>query len=637
MNATAAERVFLEAFRDGWRPDPILTVSQWAEEHRQLSSATSAEPANFRYDRTPYFREPIDALSAQHPARRVVIMAGAQLGKTEGGLNWIGYVIQSAPGPMMMVQPAIDDAEAVSKERIAPMLALTPVLAELVSENRSRQGDNTILVKKFRGGMLAIAGANSARSLRGRPIRYLYVDEIDAYPTDVDGEGDPVALAEKRMTTFTRRKVLLTSTPKIKGFSRIEAEFNASDQRRYFVPCPHCGHRDWIRWQSIVYHDNDPSTAALLCGACGVLIEERFKTQMLAAGEWRPTAESREGTLGYHLSGLYSPLGWLSWREVVAEFLAAKQDPSKLKVWVNTRLAEPWEERAEAVDPASLLERARRTPSWPADVPAGVGVLVASVDVQADRLEWKVKGFGAGEESWLIATGQIAGDPERDAVWHELDATVLQQAWTHESGQVMRVDCTAIDSRFKSDAVYKFCRARAARRVFAVMGDKSVGRPLVGRPTANNKYRARLYMLCVDTGKETVYSRLRIQAPGPGFVHLPNWVDEEYIAQLTAEKAVRRFIRGRGSVREWVATRDRNEALDLEVYALAALKILGEPFIRTLATRAARFATLALQLGGAPTGGEAEAGAAPEPPAPAGSPRPRRRSRWVYGGGGWKA
>ena len=421
------------------------------------------------------------------------------------------------------------------------------------------------------------------------PIRWLFCDEIDEYPGDVDGQGDPIALAEKRTTgpTYARRKVFLVSTPTVKGLSRIEREFLTSDQRRYFVPCPDCGSFDWIRWENIRWVNDDPKTAALACIACGSLIPERHKTEMLARGEWRATADGNGETVGFHLSSLYSPLGWLPWSAAVAEFLEAKENPLRLKNWVNSVLGATWEERGDSVEPEGLLARAER---YAADVPTGVGVLVASVDVQGDRLEAQVKGFGAAEESWLIAFSQFHGDPGREAVWFELDR-FLQQRFTHEGGQEVPITCVAIDSGgHHSEQVYRFCRARIDRRVFAVRGGSERGKPLVARPTDNNRYRAKLFTLCVDTGKEIVYSRLRIGTPGPGYCHLPAWVDAEYVAQLTAEKAIRKWVKNRGTVREWVKTRERNEALDLEVYCLAALHMLGPTFVKSLPERAAALA-----------------------------------------------
>jgi phage terminase large subunit GpA-like protein len=286
---------------------------------------------------------------------------------------------------------------------------------------------------------------------------------------------------------------------------------------------------------------------------------------------------------------------------------------------VNTVLGETWEERGDSVEPEGILARAER---FAGEVPNGVGLLVAAVDVQADRLECKVKGYGAAEESWLIALTQFHGDPSRSHVWFELNQ-FLRTEFTHASGQKMRIECTTVDSGgHHTDEVYRFCKAHAARRVFAIRGGNLSGKPLVDRPTVHNAYRTKLFTLCVDTGKETVFARLRVGSPGPGYMHMPEWIDAEYVAQLTAEKALRKYVKGRGSVRQWVKIRERNEALDLEVYCLAALYILGPQVIRALPQRAARWAEKpAVETAEAPSAGVGEA-------RPAALPRPGRTG-WV--------
>ena len=578
--------VYQAAYQNGWRPEPHLTVSDWADEHRVLGNRAGNAPVHWRTETTPYLREIMDALGPRSPGRRVVFMKGSQLGGTEAGNNWLGYIMHHSPGPTLVLRPTVDEARRFSRQRLDPMITTTPVLRELVTDARSREGGNSLLIKEFVGGILLLTGSNSATGVKSMPIRWLFCDEIDEYPGDVDGQGDPIALAEKRTTgpTYARRKVFLVSTPTVKGLSRIEHEFLNSDQRRYFVPCPHCGHMDWMRWENLRWEEGKPQTVKLACTACGELIEERSKREMLARGQWRPTSESNGETLGFHLSSLYSPLGWFPWSAAVAEFLAAKEDPQRLKNWVNQVLGETWEERGETVEPENLLARAER---YEAEVPHGVGVLVASVDVQGDRLECAVKGYGASEESWLVAYSQFHGDPGREDVWHDLDR-FLAQRFTHESGQKVPIRCVAIDSGgHHSEQVYRFCKARVGRRIFAVRGGSERGKPVVGRPTVNNRYRAKLFTLCVDTAKETVYSRLRIGNPGPGYCHMPEWIDNEYVLQLTAEKALWKWTKGRGTVREWIKTRERNEALDLEVYCLSALYMLGPMFVKALPDEAA--------------------------------------------------
>ncbi len=296
------------AWRDGLTPDPALTVSEWADRHRLLSPRASAEPGRYRTDRTPYMRAIMDALSPGNAARRVVFMKAAQVGATEAGNNWIGYVIHHAPGPMLAVQPTVELAKRFSRQRIDPLIAESPVLRERVKPQRSRDAGNTVLSKEFPAGLLVITGANSAVGLRSMPARYLFLDEVDAYPPSADEEGDPVALAEARTRTFSwRSKVFLTSTPTIHGVSRIEREFEASDQRRYFVACPHCDHRQWLRFERLRWEKGQPHTAHYSCESCDGPIEEHHKTALMMSGEWRPTRDdAHSGTVGYHLSGLYS-------------------------------------------------------------------------------------------------------------------------------------------------------------------------------------------------------------------------------------------------------------------------------------------------------------------------------------------
>lgn len=566
----------------GWSPEAELTVCEWAEKNIVLSSKSSAEAGPFRSSRTPYVKEILESLSPTSEAQRVVWMAGAQVAKTQSGLNWLGAIIDMWPGPTLLVEPTLELSKKLSKQRIGPMIESTPALRAKVADSRSRDAGNTMFEKEFPGGMLILTGANSAAGLRSMPIRYLFLDEVDAYPGDVEGEGSPMDLAEKRTTTFARRKVFITSTPTIKGQSAVEREYLKSDQRKFYVPCPHCGEYDTIEWPRIVYDEADPkNTARLLCQHCGTLIEERFKTQMLDAGEWRATAVSKNGTVGYHLNGLYSPIGWKSWGDCALEFIDAKGSVEKLKVWVNTVLGESWEERGDGVNPESL--KARLEP-YAAEVPNEARILTASVDVQGSWLEAKVKAYGYKEESWLIAHSQFHGDPTQQEVWDELDE-FLAQEFTRADGATMRIDTALIDSGYLADVVYRFCKPRAGRRIYALKGVPDNGKPVVAKPTQNNTYRVKLFAVGTDAGKDIVVNRMKLLRAGPGYMHLPDWVEDEYLEQLTAEKAIRKYVKGRGTVREWVKTRPRNEAFDLEVYCLAALYSRGAAFVNNLLHR----------------------------------------------------
>ncbi len=570
-----ASGIYRAGFRAGLAPDPELTVSAWADAHRVLPQQASAEPGAWRTDRTPYLREIMDSLSASDAVETVVFMKGAQLGGTEAGNNWLGYIIHHAPGPALFVQPTVEMAKRTSKQRIGPMIEACPALAERVNPARSRDAGNTLLAKEFPGGILVMTGANSAVGLRSMPARYLFLDEVDGYEADVDGEGDPVELAVKRTATYARnRKVFIVSTPTIRGVSRIEAAWERSDQRYYQVPCPHCDAMAPILWRNLRWDEGRPETACLYCEECGGEIAERHKEAMLAAGAWVPTQESE--VRGYHLSSLYSPLGWYSWAQAAADFLEAKRiGPEGLKTWTNTVLGETWEEQGDAVEDDLLIARREQ---YPAEVPAAALVLTAGIDVQDDRLEMEVVGWGKGEESWGIEYRTLWGDPGRGLVWQELDQA-LARIYRHESGHQLRVVAACIDSGHATQQVYEHVLRRRAGGLHAVKGVAGSGRPIVSAPskhkTGNLKRPVPVFLVGVDEAKGLVYSRLRLREPGPGYCHFPigEGYDVEYFAQLTAEKCVTRYTRGFPR-REWVKVRARNEALDCRVYALSAVYIL---------------------------------------------------------------
>lgn len=575
--------IYKEAFLQGLKPDPVLTVSQWADEHRMLSQKAASEPGRWRTSRTPYLRDIMDCLSASSPIQRVVFVAGAQVGKTEAGNNWFGYVVHHCPGPMLFVQPTVELAKRLSKQRLASMIEETPVLRERIAEARARDSGNTMLTKEFRGGVVVITGANSAVGLRSMPVRFLFLDEVDAFPSDIEGEGDPVKLAERRTTTFSRRKIYMSSTPTIKDQSRIEREYLDSDQRRYYVPCPHCGNMDWIRWANIKWTEGDPRSAALACEACGCLIEEHHKTDMLIKGEWRATAPSDGKTAGFHISSLYSPLGWKSWGDIVEEFLAAKNDPPRLKEWVNTVLGETWEEEYSAkIGAEALQERCEEYNLL--TVPEGGLLLTAGVDVQDNRLAVKVKAWGVDEESWLVNWTEIYGDPadlSPAGPWAQVDS-VLQQEYIHSNGAKMQVIAAAVDTggHYTHEA-YMFCRARKKRHVIAVKGANTPGRPAIGKPSRQDvnfknqtiKAGVDLWLVGTDTIKSTIYGRLKkADRDGPGAYHFPIGLSDEYFKQLTAEKQVTRYVNGFPKRIWFKKDGARNEALDCEVYAYAALQ-----------------------------------------------------------------
>jgi phage terminase large subunit GpA-like protein len=425
------------------------------------------------------------------------------------------------------------------------------------------------------------------------PARDLFGDEIDAYPVDVDGEGDPLELALARTRTFKRnRKVFLASTPTTKGASRIEDWHAQGDQRRYLVPCPHCSSFQPIDWARMTWEKDEdgghlPETVGLTCEACNVKIEEHHKTEMLAAGHWQATVEAIDPRVrSYQISALYSPLGWYSWVDAVRDFLKAKrQGTESLKAWVNTVLGETWEEEAEEVDPHILMQRRRK---YPAPVPAAAILLTAGVDIQGDRIELEIIGWAPDLESWGIRYRVLWGDVEQPEVWEELDAA-LAETYLHESGAKLGIYAAAIDAGFKTSQVYEFCRTRQGRRIFAVMGKDGPGRPMVSAPqqrrTGQKRRPVRLFTLGVDPIKAQVYSRFRLTDIGPGFCHFPlgQGYDEETFQQFTSERVITRYRRG-VAYQAWVKKRARNEALDCRAYATGAL-IIADPAWKALVRR----------------------------------------------------
>jgi phage terminase large subunit GpA-like protein len=581
------------AWREGLTPDPLLTVSEWADRHRMLSSKASAEPGRWRTSRTPYLKAIMDCLSPTSPVERVVFMKGAQVGGTECGSCWIGYVIHHAPGPMMAVWPTVEMAKRNSKQRIDPLIEESGVLAELIAPARSRDSGNTILAKEFRGGVLVMTGANSAVGLRSMPVRYLFLDEVDGYPLDVEGEGDAISLAEARTRTFARRKIFIVSTPTIAGASAIEREYEASDQRRYFLPCPHCSHRQWLRFEQLRWEKGRPETATYLCETCETPIPEHHKTAMLEQGEWRALAPENGGkTAGFHLSSLYSPVGWRSWKDIAAAWEAAVSkesgSASAIKTFKNTELGETWVEEGEAPDWQRLVERREDYPIG--TVPQGGLLLVGGADVQKDRIEVSIWAFGRGKEAWLIEHRVLMGDTAREPVWNQL-AGMLAETWTHASGALLPLARFALDTGFATQEAYAFVRRVKDARVMAVKGVPR-GAALIGTPTAvdltvnGRKLRrgVKVFSVAVGLAKLEFYNHLRKTAGvaedgstlvyPPGYVHLPK-VDAEFIQQLCAEQLITRRNRHGFSVREWQKIRERNEGLDCFVYARAAAAAAG--------------------------------------------------------------
>lgn len=548
-------------------PPPDLTISQWADHYRRLSPEASAEAGRWSTSRAEYQRGMMDAVS-DPSIEQIVFMTSAQVGKTEIINNVCGYHIQQDPAPMLVVQPTLEMAKSWSQERLAPMIRDSEGLSGIIADPRTRDSGNTMLHKVFAGGHISIAGANSPSGLASRPIRIVLCDEVDRYPISAGTEGDPIELAKKRATTFWNRKIILVSTPTNKNESRIEAAFHETDQRKYFVPCKDCGEMQTLQWAQVHWQEGDPSTASYICEHCGSCWDDADRYNAVKKGEWRATAPPT-GIAGFHLNGIYSP--WTPLSYSVAEFLNSKRDPMRLKTWVNTFLGETWEDQGEQVDEHDLISRSE---DWGGELPEDVLLLTAGVDVQDDRLELEIVGWGRGEESWSIDYQTIYGDPSTAQLWMQLDE-VLQQKFVHpvHGEMILRAACVDSGGHY-TQQVYNYCRARAGRKVFAIKGVGGEGKPIVGRPSKNNIGKINLFPVGTDTAKELVYSRLKIMDEGEGYCHFPEGRSDEYFRMLTAEKKVTKYFKGRPR-REWVKIRTRNEALDCRVYATAALGLLN--------------------------------------------------------------
>lgn len=550
-----------------WTPPKNLKISDWADTYRKLSPESSAEAGQWRTDRAEYQREIMDAFN-DPDTQRIVFMKSAQVGATEILLNVIGYYIDQDPSPMLIMQPTLAMSQAFSKDRLSAMIRDSEKIRDCVKDARSRDSGNTVLSKKFAGGNLNIVGSNSAAGLASRPIRIVLADEVDRYEQSAGAEGDPISLATKRTTTFWNKKIYMCSTPTIKGLSRIEAAFEESDKRYYNVPCPECNHKQILKWKNVVWDEDKPETAAYACNDCGSVINESKKQWMLKNGEWIATATKSE-TAGFHISELYSV--WSTWADMAKNFLEAKKQPEMLKTWINTSLGESWEEQGDAVEYETLLER--RLNYDHTAIPEDVLVIVAGVDTQKDRLEISLTGFGRNYEAWVLDHRIFWGDPNASNVWSDLDA-FLKMRFKTESGRVMPISCTCIDSGgHHTNQVYQFTKPRQARRIFAIKGLSVAGKPIANKPTFVGKNKAVLYGVGTDSAKEAIYARLTTDV-NESTLHFPSDVDEEYFKQLTAEKRVAKFIRGRKSL-VWKQVRPRNEALDCLVYCFAAIYILN--------------------------------------------------------------
>lgn len=567
------------------RPPPNLAPSEWAESNIRIPIG-NAIPGLIRFDNAPYQREPLD-MTARPDCSRITLMWGAQVGKTQTGLCAQAYRIAQNPASQMMMQPSQGDLITWLETKFNPLIESNPQLQDLIAKPRGRDGVNNQRMKSYPGGFLMFAWSGSPKTMRGRSAPFILCDETDGY--DRTAEGHPVGLLWQRAATFGDQRLLLEiSTPTIKGASWIESAFNQGDQRYFMVPCPHCGELQRLTWAGVKWQKDQagehlPETARYLCQGCGSLWSDGERIAAIRRGEWQATKPWR-GHASYHLSELYSCFRRL--QDVVQSYLD-KLAANDLQTFVNVSLAETWEEKGDQADSGQLMQRAE---AYAAQVPAGGLLLTAGVDMQQDRLEVEVVAWGVGEESFSVDYAILWGDPTNAEVWQDL-TEYLDQSFTREDGSQLAISAICMDTGGtggSTQAAYQYVQEKRDRRLFAIKGVGGWGRPIVSAPTKRKAPKpgqraVQLFTVGTDEAKLLVMRRLGITQPGPGYCHFPDSRDPEWFAQLTAEKLITRYVKGY-PLREWHKTRERNEALDCRVYALAALKIL-QPNLGRLAEK----------------------------------------------------
>lgn len=566
-----------------FRPKPKITVSEWADNYRYIAEGLSAQPGKWDTNTTPYMREVLDVF-IRNDVNQVVVMASSQVGKTEIGLNMIGYYSHQEPSAIMYLLPTDDVAKKFSETRIRTTIESTPVLNALFT-NKSRNAANANDLKSFPGGFLTIVGANTPNNLASFPIRILIQDEIDRFNGNLKDEGSPIGLARQRTITYQNAKELLISTPTINKRSNIWEAYQTTDQREYFVSCPDCEHEfafEWeqVRWEVDQYNKLINNSVYIECPACFHHITERERREMVKNGRW--VASKPQNLIpGFHISTMYSTM--IRFNILVKEYITAKEwldvnnDPTKMQMFYNLKLGLPFDEVLADLDPEML---ARRREFYIGELPAGVLYLTCGVDTQGDRLEYQIIGWGYGYESWVIQYGVIPGDLSSDLPWKELD-NVISKKYYFEDGRHLLIMMTFIDSAGNhTNEVYKYTLPRQTSSIYPIVG-RSGDKPILSNVSRNNLYKTVLITVGVDAAKGRLFRNLAIDDIGPAYVHFPRDqernCDQHYFAMLVSEKC-EIVPKGGQFTQVWKVINKRNEALDTFVYAMAALEMLRPNF-----------------------------------------------------------
>lgn len=573
----------------GMKPPENLTVSQWADKNRRLTSESSAEIGKWRTSRTPYMLEILDSFT-DPLIEHIVVWASSQVGKSETLNNMIGYCIDQDPGPMLLIQPTIDDVKRYSEMRIAPMIRETRCLKRKVADPKSRDAANTKRQKSFPGGVLVMTGSNVAHDLSSMPIRFVFGDERDRWAKSAGSEGDPWELAVARTRTFYNKKMVEVSTPTVKGASAIEKSYKLGTMEHWKSECPHCGQYVEITFDNIrfeyetVINGDDKifniSDIFYVCPECGGISDEI--TMKKQPSKWIatvPEAKELHKTRSFKLTAWVSP--WATWESIILQFLQAGNDTSKLQVVFNTQFGELWEERG---DLASEDEVMARREVYEAELPDGVLVLTCGVDTQDDRLEYEVVGHRRFGETWGIKKGVILGRPDSDEVWERLDE-VISHKYKFESGVSLQISLTFIDEggHFTQE-VRQRCLERQSKKVFAIKGANRPDVPYTSPPkkqkiVVNGKIVGQVwvYELGVNAGKQKIIDNLRVLSPGANYCHFPLRDDygKQFFKQLMSEHLVYNPKLKNPWSWEKIPGHERNEAFDIRNYNLAACEALS--------------------------------------------------------------
>ena len=573
----------------GMKPPEDLTVSQWADKNRRLTSESSAEVGKWRTSRTPYMFDILDSFT-DPLIEHIVVVAASQVGKSETINNMVGYCIDQDPGPILLIQPTIDDVKRYSEMRIAPMIRETRCLKRKVADPKSRDAANTKRQKSFPGGVLVMTGSNVAHDLSSMPIRYVFGDERDRWATSAGSEGDPWELAVARTRTFYNKKMVEVSTPTVKGASAIENSYNLGTMERWKTQCPHCGEYveltfDNIRFEYDAAENGDKkifhiSEIFYVCPECGGISDEHtMKSQPAKWVATVPEARKHHKTRSFWLTAWVSP--WATWESIILQFLQAGTDSAKLQVVYNTQFGELWEERGDIASEDDVMARRE---VYEAEVPDGVLLLTCGVDTQDDRLEYEVVGHRRYGETWGIKKGVILGRPDTEEVWQRLDE-VLSHKYKFKSGVSLQISLTFIDEggHFTQE-VRQHCLARQYDHVFAIKGANRPDIPYTAPPkkqkiVVNGKVIGQVwvYEIGVNAGKQKIVDNLRVQSPGANYCHFPLRDDygKQFFKQLMSEHLA--YVPKLKHPWQWqkIPGHERNEAFDIRNYNLAACEILS--------------------------------------------------------------